>query len=57
MSANTLWKVRVRKSYIEDIEVSAITEDEAWEKAEATKDVMFVEEVEWLDPYEKEYKE
>lgn len=53
MSANTLWKVRVRKSYVTEVEVSAVTEEEAAEIARRMEDVMFVEGIEWLDPYEE----
>ncbi len=52
MSANTLWRVRVRKSYVTEVEVSAVTMEEAAEIARAMEDVMFVEGVEWLDNYE-----
>ena len=53
MSANTLWKVRVRKSYVTEVKVSAVTEEEAVEIARRMEDVMFVEGIEWLDPYEE----
>ncbi len=50
MGANTLWMVKVRKSYTETIEISAVTSDEAHEKARREHGVIMVESVEWKDP-------
>lgn len=52
MSANTLWNVKVRKSYTETIKVSAVTSDEAIEEARRINGVIFVEDVRWYDPEE-----
>jgi len=50
VSAYTNWKVKVRKSYTEIVEVSAVTSDEAYEEARNIYGVVLVEEVIWDDP-------
>jgi hypothetical protein len=50
MSADTEWKVKVRKSYTEEITVYAVTQAEAYDKAREEPGVVLVEDVEWVDP-------
>ncbi|HEY6022267.1 MAG TPA: hypothetical protein VIY48_21135 [Candidatus Paceibacterota bacterium] len=50
MSAETVWNVKVRKSYTETIQVHAVTEDEAYEAARREDGVVMVESIEWDDP-------
>lgn len=49
MSAETIWDVRVRKSYSENIQVQAITEADAYEAARKIDGVVMIESVEWND--------
>lgn len=50
MSANTNWLVRVIKTHFENIEISAVTSEEAKEEAKKLLGVIAVEEVMWIDP-------
>lgn len=45
MGAETVWNVKVRKSYTETIQVSAVTSDDAYESARREPGVVMVESV------------
>lgn len=50
MSANTNWLVTVVKAHTENIEIAAVTSDEAYEKASMAPFVLSVKEVMWINP-------